>query len=72
MEMPREFDETGTELSVSAIGQGQVLATPLGMASVAQTVANGGTRSPTPIVSEPALQADDRAASRSPRRRTRG
>ncbi|MGZ5320349.1 MAG: penicillin-binding transpeptidase domain-containing protein [Solirubrobacterales bacterium] len=58
MEMPREFDETGTELSVSAIGQGQVLANALGMASVAQTVANGGTRSPTPIVSEPGLQAE--------------
>jgi cell division protein FtsI/penicillin-binding protein 2 len=34
----------------SAIGQGQVLATPLQMASVAQTIANGGTRLPTPIV----------------------
>jgi len=58
MEMPTSFDETGTELSVSAIGQGQVLANALGMASVAQTVANGGTRSPTPIVTEPELQAD--------------
>jgi peptidoglycan glycosyltransferase len=38
------------ELAVSAIGQGQVLATPLEMASVAQTIANGGTRSPNPIV----------------------
>ncbi len=35
------------ELGVSAIGQGQVLATPLEMASVAQTIANGGIRSPT-------------------------
>ncbi len=58
MDMPTTFDETGTELSVSAIGQGTVLATPLGMASVAQTIANGGTRSPTPIVTDPALQAD--------------
>ncbi|HET8976169.1 MAG TPA: penicillin-binding transpeptidase domain-containing protein [Solirubrobacterales bacterium] len=58
MEMPDEFDETGTELSVSAIGQGQVLANALGMASVAQTVANGGTRSPTPIVTDPELQSE--------------
>ena len=34
------------ELGVTAIGQGQVLATPLEMASVAQTIANGGVRSP--------------------------
>jgi penicillin-binding protein A len=56
-EMPSTFDETGTELSVSAIGQGTVLATTLGMASVAQTIANGGVRSPTPMVSDPALQS---------------
>ena len=56
-EMPSTFDETGTELSVSAIGQGTVLATTLGMASVAQTIANGGVRSPTPIVSDPELQS---------------
>jgi hypothetical protein len=58
MTIPPEFDETGTLLSVTAIGQGDVLATPLGMASVAQTVANGGTRMPTPIVTDPELQAD--------------
>ncbi len=57
MDMPTTFDETGTELSVSAIGQGTVLATPLGMASVAQTIANGGQRSPTSIVTDPALQS---------------
>ncbi|MDP9227715.1 MAG: penicillin-binding transpeptidase domain-containing protein, partial [Actinomycetota bacterium] len=34
MVMPDSFDETGTELAASAIGQGTVLATPLGMASV--------------------------------------
>jgi cell division protein FtsI/penicillin-binding protein 2 len=61
MEMPTAFDETGTELSVSAIGQGQVLANALGMASVAQTVANGGIRSPTPIATEPELQASSGA-----------
>jgi hypothetical protein len=60
MTMPTDFSEdtSNTELSVSAIGQGRILATPLGMASVAQTVANGGVRSPTPIVKDPALQSD--------------
>lgn len=38
------------EVGVSAIGQGRVLATPLQMASVAQTIANGGVRTPTSIV----------------------
>jgi len=45
------------ELGVSAIGQGRVLATPLEMASVAQTIADGGTRSPTRIVSDRTLRA---------------
>ena len=58
MAIPHEFDQTGTELAASAIGQGKVLATPLGMASVAQTIAGGGIRSPTPIVTEPELQSD--------------
>ena len=58
MMMPTEFDETGTELSASAIGQGTVLATALGMASVAQTVANGGVRTDTPIVTDPELQSE--------------
>jgi cell division protein FtsI/penicillin-binding protein 2 len=44
------------ELGVTAIGQGKLLATPLEMASVAQTIAAGGVRSPTPIVSEAALR----------------
>jgi peptidoglycan glycosyltransferase len=38
------------ELGVSAIGQGEVLATPLEMASVAQTIASGGVRKPTSLV----------------------
>ncbi len=46
------------DLGVSAIGQGQVLATPLEMASVAQTVARHGIRTPTPIVAKRSLQAD--------------
>jgi cell division protein FtsI/penicillin-binding protein 2 len=49
---------TDTDIGVSAIGQGEVLATPLEMASVSQTIAAGGTRSPTPLVTEPALAPD--------------
>ena len=41
------------DVGVSAIGQGEVLATPLELASIAQTVAAGGTRSPTPITKDP-------------------
>ena len=51
------------DLGVSAIGQGEVLATPLQMASAAQTVASGGVRMPTSIVAE--RRARDRRASRS-------
>lgn len=43
------------EVAVTAIGQGQVLVSPLQMASVAQTIAAGGKRSPTPLVTEPGL-----------------
>jgi cell division protein FtsI/penicillin-binding protein 2 len=50
--------EIGTELDlgVSAIGQGKVLATPLQMASVAQTIGNGGVREPTSIVANRKLR----------------
>jgi cell division protein FtsI/penicillin-binding protein 2 len=60
MTMPTNFegDTSHTNISVTAIGQGEVLATPLGMASIAQTIAGGGMRSPTPIVEDPDLQAD--------------
>jgi penicillin-binding protein A len=60
MTMPTDFSEdtSHTELSVTAFGQGRVLATPLGMASVAQTVANNGVRSPTSIVKDPGLKSD--------------
>jgi cell division protein FtsI/penicillin-binding protein 2 len=43
------------DLAVTAIGQGEVLATPLEMASVAQTVANGGVREPNAIVTDKGL-----------------
>jgi penicillin-binding protein A len=46
---------TDVDLGVTAIGQGQVLATPLEMASVAQAIANGGVRSPTALVSDRTL-----------------
>ena len=45
--------DSDVALGESAIGQGQVLATPLQMASVAQTIANKGMRSPTSIVTSP-------------------
>jgi cell division protein FtsI/penicillin-binding protein 2 len=38
------------DLGVSAIGQGEVLATPLQMASVAQAIANDGVLAPTAVV----------------------
>jgi penicillin-binding protein A len=44
------------DLGVTAIGQGEVLATPLVMATAAQTIANGGLRQPTPIVRDRELQ----------------
>jgi cell division protein FtsI/penicillin-binding protein 2 len=46
------------DLGVSAIGQGEVLATPLQMASVAQTIANGGVREPTSIVANKKLRPE--------------
>ncbi len=47
--IPQEIGEE-VDLGVSAIGQGEVLATPLEMASVAQTIANHGVRMPNSIV----------------------
>jgi peptidoglycan glycosyltransferase len=62
MELPESAipTEIGTELDlgVSAIGQGKVLATPLQMATVAQTIANGGVRLPTPLVANGKLRPD--------------
>ena len=49
------------DLGVTAIGQGEVLATPLQMASVAQTIANGGVREPTSIVANRKLRPESEA-----------
>jgi penicillin-binding protein A len=46
------------DLAVTAIGQGKVLATPLEMASVAQTIANRGVREPTSLVGDRSLRAN--------------
>ncbi len=55
--IPTEIGEE-IDLGVSAIGQGKVLATPLQMATVAQTIANGGVREPTSIVTTRKLRPD--------------
>jgi peptidoglycan glycosyltransferase len=55
--IPTEIGEE-VELGVSAIGQGEVLATPLEMASVAQTIGNGGVREPTSIVQNKKLRPE--------------
>jgi cell division protein FtsI/penicillin-binding protein 2 len=46
------------DLGVTAIGQGEVLATPLQMASVAQTIAKDGVREPTSIVANAKLRPE--------------
>jgi penicillin-binding protein A len=53
--IPTEIGEE-IDLGVSAIGQGEVLATPLEMANVAQTVGNKGLRMPTSIVANKKLR----------------
>ncbi len=53
--IPEQIGEE-VDLGVSAIGQGEVLATPLEMASVAQTIANSGVREPTSIVNNKQLR----------------
>ncbi|HEU5143376.1 MAG TPA: penicillin-binding transpeptidase domain-containing protein, partial [Solirubrobacterales bacterium] len=62
MELPEASipTEIGSELDlgVSAIGQGEVLATPLQMATVAQTIANDGVRNPTSLVLNRKLRPD--------------
>ncbi len=58
--IPTEIGEE-VDLGVSAIGQGEVLATPLEMASVAQTIGNDGVREPTSIVANSKLRPDAKA-----------
>jgi cell division protein FtsI/penicillin-binding protein 2 len=53
--IPTEIGEE-IDLGVSAIGQGEVLATPLEMASVAQTIGNDGVREPNSIVANRKLR----------------
>jgi cell division protein FtsI/penicillin-binding protein 2 len=55
--IPTEIGEE-VDLAVSAIGQGEVLATPLQMASVAQTIANDGVRMPTSVVQTKKLRPE--------------
>ncbi|MDQ3725236.1 MAG: penicillin-binding transpeptidase domain-containing protein [Actinomycetota bacterium] len=55
--IPEEIGEE-IDLGVSAIGQGEVLATPLEMASVSQAVANKGVRLPTSVVANQKLRPD--------------
>ncbi len=55
--IPTEIGEA-IDLGVSAIGQGEVAATPLQMASVAQTIANGGVRMPTSVVNGKKLRPE--------------
>jgi cell division protein FtsI/penicillin-binding protein 2 len=55
--IPKSF-ESDLDLAVSSIGQGQVQATPLAMASASQAIAEGGVRSPTAIVKDPELSGD--------------
>lgn len=55
--IPTEIGEE-VDLGVTAIGQGEVLATPLEMASVAQTIGNGGVREPNSVVANRKLRPD--------------
>jgi penicillin-binding protein A len=55
--LPTEIGDE-LDLGVSAIGQGEILATPLQMATVAQTIGNGGVREPTSIVANQKLRPE--------------
>jgi penicillin-binding protein A len=55
--IPTEIGEE-VDLGVTAIGQGEVLATPLEMASVAQTIGNDGVRLPTSVVANRKLRPE--------------
>ncbi len=56
--IPTDLDDNSVATGESAIGQGEVLATPLEMAAVSQAVANRGMRMPTSMAREPELQSD--------------
>ncbi len=56
--IPKDLSES-VETGESAIGQGEVLATPLEMAMVSQTIANGGVRLPNAMARDPSLQPPD-------------
>jgi peptidoglycan glycosyltransferase len=58
--IPTEIGEE-IDLGVTAIGQGEVLATPLQMASIAQTIADGGVREPTAVVANAKLRPEAEA-----------
>lgn len=55
--IPTEIGEE-VDLGVTAIGQGEVLATPLQMASVSQTIGNDGVRRPTSVVANEKLRPE--------------
>lgn len=55
--IPKEIGDE-LDLGVSAIGQGEVLATPLQMATVAQTIGNDGVREPTAVVANKKLRPE--------------
>jgi penicillin-binding protein A len=55
--IPTEIGEE-VDLGVTAIGQGEVLATPLQMASVAQAIGNRGVRLPTSVVANEKLRPE--------------
>jgi penicillin-binding protein A len=55
--IPTDISDS-VEVGESAIGQGQVLATPLQLATVSQVIADGGMRMPTPIAKDAELQPD--------------
>jgi cell division protein FtsI/penicillin-binding protein 2 len=55
--IPTEIGEE-VDLGVTAIGQGEVLATPLMMASIAQAIANDGVLEPTSLIANRKLRPE--------------
>lgn len=55
--IPTDISDS-VEVGESAIGQGQVLATPLQLATVSQVIASGGVREPTAITKDRELRPD--------------